>query len=108
MVFNSFHFAYFFAALFPLYWLLPHRWLSLLLLAASYFFYSGWDPRFTALLLASTTFDYLCGLAVARARRPRWRLALVAASMALNLGFLGYFKYYNFFAENLQALFASL
>jgi alginate O-acetyltransferase complex protein AlgI len=106
MKFNSFSFAYFFAILFPLYWLLPHQPQNLLLLAASYYFYACWDARFLALLILSTTMDYACGLAVDRIEAPGKRKLFVALSMALNLGMLGYFKYYNFFAESLQAALA--
>jgi D-alanyl-lipoteichoic acid acyltransferase DltB (MBOAT superfamily) len=106
MLFNTFHFAYFFAILFPLYWALPHRPQNYLLLAASYYFYACWDPRFLALLVLSTAMDYACGLAVDRIEAPRKRKLFVALSMALNLGMLGYFKYYNFFAESLQAALA--
>ena len=70
MLFNSFPFAYFFLILLPLYWLLPHRGQNLLLLAASYFFYGCWDPRFLSLLVASTVVDYGCGLAVDRIESP--------------------------------------
>src|SRR4051812_21239781 len=106
MLFNTFHFAYFFAILFPLYWALPHRPQNYLLLAASYYFYACWDPRFLALLVLSTAMDYACGLAVDRIEHPGRRKLFVALSMALNLGMLGYFKYFNFFAESLQAALA--
>ena len=105
MLFNTFQFAYFFLLLLPIYWVLPHRPQNLLLLAASYYFYSCWDPRFLALLVASTLMDYLCGIAVDRIEEPRKRKLFVALSMALNLGMLGYFKYFNFFAESLQVAF---
>ena len=82
---------------------LPHRPQNYLLLAASYYFYACWDARFLALLVLSTAMDYACGLAVDRIERPRKRKLFVALSMALNLGMLGYFKYFNFFAESLQA-----
>jgi D-alanyl-lipoteichoic acid acyltransferase DltB (MBOAT superfamily) len=103
MLFNTFQFAYFLAALLPLYWFLSHRAQNVLLLLASYVFYACWDPRFLALLVLSTVMDYGCGLAVDRIEGPRKRKLFVALSMALNLGLLGYFKYYNFFAEGLQA-----
>jgi D-alanyl-lipoteichoic acid acyltransferase DltB (MBOAT superfamily) len=106
MLFNTFHFAYFFAILFPIYWVLPHRPQNYLLLAASYYFYACWDARFLALLVLSTVMDYGCGLAVARIEEPRKRKLFVALSMALNLGMLGYFKYFNFFAESLHAALA--
>ena len=106
MLFNTFQFAYFFAILLPLYWALPHKPQNVLILAASYYFYSCWDPRFLALLVLSTAMDFACGLAVDRIEHPRRRKLFVALSMALNLGMLGYFKYYNFFAESLQAALA--
>jgi D-alanyl-lipoteichoic acid acyltransferase DltB (MBOAT superfamily) len=104
MLFNSYPFAYFFLILLPTYWLLPHRAQNLLLLAASYFFYSCWDPRFLILLILSTAVDWACGLAVDRIETPGKRKAFVTLSMALNLGMLGYFKYMNFFAESMQVL----
>src|SRR3954452_294001 len=106
MLFNTFHFAYFFALLLPLYWFLPHRPQNYLILAASYYFYACWDPRFLSLLVLSTVMDYGCGIAVDRIDEPRKRKLFVALSMALNLGMLGYFKYYNFFAESLQVALA--
>src|SRR5436305_4349242 len=106
MLLNTFQFAYFFEALLPLYWVLPHRPQNVLLLVASYYFYACWDPRFLALLVLSTVMDYACGLAVDRIEAPRKRKLFVALSMALNLGMLGYFKYYNFFAGSLQAALA--
>jgi len=104
MLFNSFPFAYFFAALLPTYWLLRnhYRWQNLLLLTAGYFFYACWNPKFLTLLIVSTVMDYACGIAVDRIEAPRKRKAFVALSMALNLGMLGYFKYFNFFAESLH------
>ncbi len=104
MLFNSFPFAYFFLILLPLYWVLPHRGQNLLLLAASYFFYGCWDPRFLSLLVLSTVMDYGCGLAVDRIESPSKRRLFVALSMILNLGLLGYYKYAGFFAEGLQTL----
>ncbi len=104
MVFNSYAFALFFALLLPAYWLMA-RWpraQNILLLGVSYYFYSRWDTRFLSLLILSTVMDYLCGLWVAREEDPRRRKAAVALSMALNLGMLGFFKYYNFFAESLH------
>ena len=104
MLFNSISFAYFFAALFPTYWLLRNhlRLQNLLLLSAGYYFYANWNPKFLTLLIISTVVDYACGIAVDRIEEPRKRKAFVLLSMALNLGMLGYFKYYNFFAESLQ------
>jgi D-alanyl-lipoteichoic acid acyltransferase DltB (MBOAT superfamily) len=106
MLFNSFQFAYFFAMLFPLYWCLRKHLHAQngLLLAAAYVFYGSWNAKFLSLLILSTVMDYACGLAVDRIEEPRKRKLFVGLSMALNLGMLGYFKYYNFFAESLQTL----
>ncbi len=104
MLFNSFHFAYFFLLLFPVYWALPHRSRNVLMLAASYYFYASWDPRFLALLVISTAMDYACGLALDHIETTSRRKVFVAISMALNLGMLGWFKYYGFFASSLQQL----
>ncbi len=111
MLFNSYEFALFFAALFAGYWLLA-RWpraQNVLLLGAAYYFYSHFDlgggrtnARFLWLLILSTVMDYACGLWVAREEDPRRRKAVVALSMALNIGLLGYFKYRNFFIESLH------
>ncbi len=106
MLFNSFKFAYFFAILLPIYWALPRRLQNVLILGASYYFYGCWDPRFLALLVISTVMDFACGLAVDRIELPTKRKLFVALSMALNLGMLGYFKYYDFFASSMQSLLA--
>ena len=58
MLFNSLDFAIFFAIVYSLYLILPHKWQNLLLLAASYFFYGCWDYRFLSLIALSTTVDY--------------------------------------------------
>lgn len=109
MVFNSYRFALFFGCLLPAYWLIRPwpRLQNLMLLGAGYYFYSCWNPRFLALLVLSTVMDFACGLWVDRVENPNRRKAVVALSMMLNLGMLGYFKYYNFFAESLQTALGS-
>jgi D-alanyl-lipoteichoic acid acyltransferase DltB (MBOAT superfamily) len=108
MVFNSLHFVWFFLVVYALYRVLPHRGQNLLLLAASYYFYSAWDWRFLGLLLLSTIVDYTCALLIDGAASRRRRRALVAVSVTFNLALLGFFKYFNFFAENLGTLLASV
>jgi alginate O-acetyltransferase complex protein AlgI len=105
MRFNSYEFALFFAGLFPAYWLLGRwpRWQNLLLLGAGYYFYACWNVKFLSLLILSTVVDYACGLWVDRIEETKKRRLFVAVSMAFNLGLLGYFKYFNFFAESLHA-----
>ncbi len=107
MVFNSLHFAGFFVVVYLLYRALPHRWQNWLLLAASYYFYAAWDWRFLGLLAASTVVPFYAARFMAKhdARGPR-RAALVV-SLGFNLAVLGFFKDFNFFAENLHAIFAA-
>jgi alginate O-acetyltransferase complex protein AlgI len=108
MVFNSLHFIWFFIVVYCAYRLLPHRAQNWLLLAASYYFYAAWDWRFLGLLMASTIVDYTSALAIARASEPRRRRALLVLSLAFNLTLLGFFKYFNFFADNLHVIFSAL
>ena len=104
MLFNSLTFFIFFAVVYLLYLGLPHRGQNRLLLAASCLFYGAWDWRFLFLLLFSATLDFFLAQAVARSASPRTRRGWVAASVVLNLALLGFFKYFNFFADNLAAL----
>jgi alginate O-acetyltransferase complex protein AlgI len=108
MVFNSLHFLWFFIVVYAVYRLLPHRPQNWLLLVASYYFYASWNWRFLGLLLASTVVDYTCGRLIeasASRRRRKWLLCL---SLGFNLTLLGFFKYFNFFADNLHGLFGAL
>ena len=108
MVFNSLHFVWFFLVVYAAYRLLPHRAQNWLLLAASYYFYAAWDWRFLSLLLASTIVDYSCALAIARSDSRRRRRTILILSLSFNLAMLGFFKYFNFFAENLHVVFGAV
>ncbi len=103
MLFNSIDFALFLPLVFLLYWYGVQRSLklqNLLLLAASYFFYSCWDWRFLFLLVFSTILDYYTGIKINDASGKRQRKTWLLISVITNLGFLGVFKYYNFFAAS--------
>ena len=102
MLFNSIKFMVFFPCVFLLYYALPFRFRKYMLLAASYYFYMCWKPEFILLILFSTVAAYLCALG--GERWPRWKKGLVAVSLALNLGVLFFFKYFNFFSESFTAL----
>lgn len=106
MVFTSLHFVAFFAVVYALYRVLPHRGQNWLLLAASYYFYGSWDWRFLSLLIGSTVVDFLVGRYLGRrdagASPSRRRLALIL-SLVFNFGMLGFFKYFNFFEGSLVA-----
>jgi alginate O-acetyltransferase complex protein AlgI len=105
MVFNSLIFLVFFLVVYALYRVLPHRGQNVLLLVSSYFFYGWWDWRFLSLILISTTIDYTAGLVIGNAGdNQRRRKIAVMISMTASLGMLGFFKYFNFFADNLIVL----
>jgi D-alanyl-lipoteichoic acid acyltransferase DltB (MBOAT superfamily) len=108
MVFNSIHFVLFFAVVYALYRALPHRAQNWMLLAASYYFYAAWDWRFLSLLIGSTLVDFFVARYLWRAADPVRRRWALVASLAFNLGMLGFFKYFNFFEESLAAVFAGL
>ena len=88
--------------------MLGRRAQNLLLLVSSYFFYGWWDYRFCALMLISSVVDYWVAIGLDRSGRIATRRWLLAASLGVNLGMLGFFKYYNFFAENMTRFLGSL
>ncbi len=103
MLFNSFEFLLFFPAVVCLYYLCPHRFRWVLLLAASYYFYMSWRVEYIALIVASTLLDYTAALRIEQAQTPRQRKSWLALSLTGNLGMLFFFKYYNFFNESVAA-----
>lgn len=108
MLFNSIDFAVFLPILFILYWFVANKNLKLqnaLLLMASYVFYGWWDYRFLSLLFFSTVVDYTIGLQMEKSSNLKYRKLLLLLSLAVNLGLLGFFKYYNFFIDNFTTAF---
>jgi alginate O-acetyltransferase complex protein AlgI len=108
MQFDSIDFAIFFLSFFGLYWLVS-RYLKLqniFLLSSSYLFYAWWDYRFLFLLIFSTLLDYLSGLKIHQAKSTN-RIIWLLISVVINLGFLGFFKYYNFFIDSFSTLLQS-
>src|SRR5205809_5861453 len=103
MLFNSFQYWIFFLLVAVLFYSIPFRAGKVLLLCASYVFYMWWDPRFIVLILTSTVVDYYLGILLEVASGRRKKL-LLAVSLVVNLGILGFFKYYDFFAGSLAAL----
>src|SRR3989442_2329119 len=106
MLFTSGNYFIFLAAVFFVYWLLARWRLPRLcfLLAASYYFYALWNPRFLALLVLLSTFDFLNTLGIYKARRQALRQFLLGLSITLNVGVLFTFKYFNFFSASLTDL----
>ena len=109
MLFNSYGFIVFFPIVVLVYFLLPKRISYLWLLAASYYFYMGWNAKYALLLLASTIITYVCGVLIQwlNDRHPdkistkKW---VVAGSFILNLAILFFFKYFNFTIESINAV----
>lgn len=109
MSFVSLPFLLFLVVFFALYWgLAERRRQNALLTVASYIFYGWWDYRFCALILLSSLVDYGVGRALMHSDVPRVRRAWLAVSVIFNLGLLGFFKYFNFFAQEFQAMTAEL
>lgn len=106
MLFNSLSFAIFLPIVFGLYWFVLKNKLqyqNLLLLVSSYFFYACWDWRFMFLLIFSTILDYFTGIKMAESNTTNNKKFWFWLSISVNLGFLGVFKYFNFFAESFTA-----
>lgn len=109
MLFNSIDFAIFLPIVFILYWFVTEKNLKLqnfLIVIASYLFYGWWDWRFLSLILFSTLVDYSVGLRLKDEENQNKRKILLWISILVNLGFLGFFKYYNFFLENFTTAFS--
>ena len=109
MFFNSLDFAVFLPIVFILYWFVTQRNLKLqnaLVVIASYVFYGWWDWRFLLLIVFSTLVDYTIGRQLHITESQKRRKLLLWTSILVNLGFLGFFKYYNFFVDNFVQAFS--
>ena len=111
MLFNSLDFAIFLPIIFILYWFVTNKNLksqNLLIVISSYIFYGWWDWRFLSLILFSTVIDYFIGISLSKEENQNKRKMLLWTSILVNLGFLGFFKYYNFFLDNFVNAFSIL
>jgi alginate O-acetyltransferase complex protein AlgI len=109
MLFNSLDFAIFLPIVFVLYWFVTSKNLklqNLLIVIASYTFYGWWDWRFLSLIIFSTVVDFFVGQGLRRHNNETKRKLLLWTSILVNLGFLGVFKYYNFFLDNFVTAFS--
>jgi alginate O-acetyltransferase complex protein AlgI len=104
MLFNTPQFFAFLAVVLIAFYSAPRSWRRIILLAASYFFYMSWIPKFILLLLALTAIDYTAARWIVRTESPRSRKIALIVSLSANLGLLGFFKYHNFFAANIAHL----
>jgi alginate O-acetyltransferase complex protein AlgI len=110
MFFNSLAFAIFLPIVFFLYWFVFNKTKSAqnaLLIVASYYFYSCWDWRFLFLLVFSTFLDYYTGIRIEKSNNDKGRKFWFWLSIGVNLGFLGIFKYYNFFSASFAQMLTS-
>lgn len=108
MLFNSIEFAIFLPVVFILYWFVFQKILKVqntFLLIASYIFYGWWDWRFLSLIIFSSTVDYLVGLGLGKYDQKSKRKLLLTISIFVNIGLLGFFKYFNFFTESFAEAF---
>jgi len=106
MQFTSMPFFVFLFLVVLVYYALPHRYRNYLLLTASYYFYFSIQPEYLVLLIGSTLANYFLGrgLEIYRNRRKM----LLSAGLLINLGILFFFKYFNFFGEQVNAVFSSI
>ena len=109
MLFNSIDFAVFLPLTFGIYWFLTNKNLTLqnvFILTASYVFYGWWDYRFLSLIIFSTITDFFVGKMLSKEENRNRRKLLLWISISVNLGLLGFFKYYNFFLDNFIVAFS--
>jgi len=111
MLFNSIEFAIYLPIVFLIYWFVTNKNLKLqnaFLILASYFFYGWWDWRFLSLIIFSSLVDYLIGICLSKQENINKRKLLLLTSISVNIGFLGFFKYFNFFADSFASAFTLL
>lgn len=113
MLFNSFSFLVFLPIVVLVYYGIPNRVRYIWLLLASYYFYMNWNAKYALLLFLSTFITYVCGICIHRIDEKDLSLAVrrkkicVAAGVAANLAILAFFKYFNFFVDNLNVIFGN-
>ena len=103
MIFNSLEFLLFLPTIFVIYWLFNSKSLRLsnfIIIGSSYVFYGWWDYRFLSLIILSSAIDFLLGKEIFKTKEKKTRKYLLWLSIGTNLGFLGFFKYFNFFVQN--------
>ena len=103
MLFNSHEFGIFLPLVFLLYWFVASKNLRLqnaFLLVVSYIFYGWWDWRFLSLIIFSSFTDFILGQVIAKSPRLKTKKLFLVFSLIVNLGLLGFFKYYNFFIDS--------
>ncbi len=115
MIFNSISFLIFFPVVILLYFIIPHRFRYIWLLAASYYFYMAWNPVYALLMLTSTFITYTSGILIDKANKTsgggnaaKLKNIYVSISFILNLSILFFFKYFYFAVDNINILLSAL
>lgn len=111
MLFNSVQFLVFFPIVFVIYWFVVNKKLkiqNLFLLIASYYFYAQWDWRFLFLLMFSTLLDFTSGIQMEKSKTKSQKKFWFWLCVIINVGFLGVFKYYDFFAQSFADILNSI
>ena len=112
MVFNSIPFLVFVLLFFHLYWWINNKasvhWRNIYLIIASYIFYGWWDWRFLGLIIISSIVDFVIGLRMTSTKTTAKKKQLLIISLVVNLGILGFFKYFNFFVHSFQLMLSQL
>ena len=103
MLFNTIDFIFFLPVVVIIYYSLSQKGRWILLLLASYFFYGSWNLNYLAFIVISTLIDYACGLKMDKVDSKEKKRPFLILSLVSNLGLLFFFKYYNFFAYNLNS-----
>lgn len=105
MLFNSFTYALFLPVVFILYWIIPQKFRWIVLLMSSYYFYASWGPQYIAIILFTTIISYIAALLIERQRKGSLHSkAILVLSVIISIGILFFFKYFNFFTENISLL----
>lgn len=111
MLFNSLQFLLFLPFVTIVYFALPYKYRWLWLLLSSYYFYMCWSPKYAILIFTSTVITYLSGIAIDKInkstsiiKKKKYKNWCVAFSFSINLLILIYFKYFNFFIENINLI----
>ena len=108
MLFNSLDFILFLPIVLILFYSIQFKFRSIVLLAASYYFYLSWNPIYLILIITSTLTDYFAGIALSLSKKGISRKLILLVSILINLGLLIYFKYANFILENTNTLVSSI
>lgn len=107
MLFNSLQFFYFFIIVSGFYFILPHRFRWILLLIASCYFYMYFIPVYIIILFFTILIDYGVGIWLEKTKEQQKKKNILLLSIVANIGILAFFKYYNFFIDNINILFST-